>query len=112
MTTRIININDGKPYNIDIGRSQKRFHYGNPFSHRDYDGVIKVSNRTEAIRAFKDWLLGIRYEYVEQGRRQWILENMEKDLKGKVLGCWCKPKSCHGDIYIELLSDGNMEKYL
>ena len=25
-------------------------------------------------------------------------------LKGKTLGCWCKPEGCHGDIIIEMLS--------
>jgi hypothetical protein len=24
-------------------------------------------------------------------------------LKGKVLGCFCKPKECHGDILVELV---------
>lgn len=24
-------------------------------------------------------------------------------LKGKVLGCWCKPEPCHGDILVELI---------
>lgn len=27
-------------------------------------------------------------------------------LKGKKLGCWCKPECCHGDILLELI-----EKY-
>lgn len=25
------------------------------------------------------------------------------ELKGKTLGCWCKPDSCHGDILVKLL---------
>jgi hypothetical protein len=25
-------------------------------------------------------------------------------LKGKVLGCWCKPNKCHGDIIISKLN--------
>jgi len=24
-------------------------------------------------------------------------------LRGKVLGCWCKPKACHGDVLVELV---------
>lgn len=24
-------------------------------------------------------------------------------LKGKVLGCWCKPLACHGDVIVEYL---------
>lgn len=25
------------------------------------------------------------------------------ELKGKTLGCWCKPECCHGDVLINLL---------
>jgi hypothetical protein len=24
-------------------------------------------------------------------------------LKGKVLGCWCHPQECHGDVLVELI---------
>ena len=24
------------------------------------------------------------------------------ELKGKVLGCWCAPEGCHGDVLAEL----------
>lgn len=27
-----------------------------------------------------------------------------EELRGKTLGCWCKPEACHGDILIELLN--------
>jgi len=27
-------------------------------------------------------------------------------LKGCLLGCWCKPKACHGDIIVEYLEKG------
>jgi hypothetical protein len=26
-----------------------------------------------------------------------------RELKGKELGCWCKPNKCHGDILLELI---------
>lgn len=25
-------------------------------------------------------------------------------LKGKTLGCWCKPEACHGDVLVELVT--------
>jgi hypothetical protein len=25
-------------------------------------------------------------------------------LRGKVLGCWCKPKACHGDVLVNMLN--------
>jgi hypothetical protein len=39
--------------------------------------------------------------------RQYIESNHNlvaklKDLDGKILGCWCKPHRCHGDVLIEL----------
>ncbi len=26
-------------------------------------------------------------------------------LKGKNLGCWCKPEGCHGDVLIKILEE-------
>lgn len=26
-------------------------------------------------------------------------------LRGKHLGCWCKPKECHGDILVKILKE-------
>lgn len=26
-------------------------------------------------------------------------------LKGKRLGCWCKPKECHGDVLVRLIKE-------
>ena len=41
--------------------------------------------------------------------RQYLLGQPEllaalPELMGKVLGCWCLPKPCHGGVLIELLS--------
>jgi hypothetical protein len=44
--------------------------------------------------------------------KTYIKEKLQKDnnlvkellqLKGKKLGCWCKPECCHGDIIIEMI---------
>lgn len=26
-------------------------------------------------------------------------------LKGKTLGCWCKPEACHGDVLIRIINE-------
>jgi hypothetical protein len=31
-----------------------------------------------------------------------MLNNLIK-MRGKTLGCWCKPEKCHGDILVEIL---------
>lgn len=41
---------------------------------------------------------------------QYIRSNKEllsklHELKGKELGCWCKPLACHGDILIKLIKE-------
>lgn len=33
------------------------------------------------------------------------LYNSLEELRGKELGCWCKPTKCHGDILLRLLGD-------
>ena len=27
------------------------------------------------------------------------------ELSGKTLGCWCKPKRCHGDVLVKLWTE-------
>jgi hypothetical protein len=33
----------------------------------------------------------------------WLWYNRLKELKGKNLVCYCKPKACHGDVLEELM---------
>jgi len=45
--------------------------------------------------------------------RKFITQKIDQDpetynleeLRGKVLGCWCKPGFCHGDVLIELMEE-------
>jgi len=32
------------------------------------------------------------------------------ELDGKILGCWCKPKHCHGDELIRCLNAIRVQK--
>ena len=52
---------------------------------------------------------GTRENVIEK-YRQYLLNNKElmndlKELKGKVLGCWCFLKPCHGDVLAELANN-------
>lgn len=31
-----------------------------------------------------------------------LIAKAKKELKGKILGCWCSPKDCHGRILAEI----------
>jgi hypothetical protein len=33
------------------------------------------------------------------------------ELEGKTLGCFCKPKPCHGDVLLELLSQKKLKGF-
>ena|SRR5579859_2329756 len=79
-------------YDVYIGRPSK---WGNPFTHKDgTTAQIKVSSREEAVQKYREWLL----------QQENLLQDLH-ELKGKVLGCWCKPLSCHGDILLELANE-------
>lgn len=28
-----------------------------------------------------------------------------RELRGKTLGCWCKPKACHGNVLLKLVGE-------
>jgi hypothetical protein len=101
--TNVVNLKKSK-YDVYIGRSNKdKFHYGNPFTYLKSDTLAKVvvDTREESIKCYRDWLLGNGWGSVEPERRLWILQNLKK-LKGRTLGCFCKPLDCHGDVLAEL----------
>jgi hypothetical protein len=84
-------------YDVYIGRGWKS-NWGNPFSHKqDTKALVQVASREEAVARYRSWLLGDTDKDLAQDQRKWILENLHT-LRGKVLGCWCAPKACHGDV--------------
>lgn len=95
---KVVNINSDK-YDIYIGRPSK---WGNPFSHLD-DSIaeFKVETRSEAIKKYREYILSTPE-----------LLNSLHELDGKILGCHCKPLSCHGDILIELRTQQISEELL
>lgn len=94
---KIVHVNK-EPYDIYIGRHPDPVigKWGNPYTHRTNESKAKfvVPTRKEAIELYRDWILF--------GDGQHLLHDLH-ELKGKTLGCWCKPKSCHGDILKQLV---------
>ena len=79
-------------YDVYIGRPSK---WGNPFSHKEgTKAEFKVASRFEAVKSYLFW--------ITMGEGQHLLEDLH-ELEGKVLGCWCSPKMCHGDVLLWLL---------
>jgi len=85
-------------YDIYIGRKKSKYHFGNPFE------IGKDGSRKDVIKKFRLWITKKAYHDIEPQRRDWIIDNMHT-LKGRILGCWCSPQECHGDVYVELLGE-------
>lgn len=97
---RVVNINQ-EDYDVFIGRGSK---WGNPFTHITDKPTLAdtiVESREEAIEKYREYILG----------NQALMGSLD-ELEGKVLGCYCKPKSCHGDILLELLTKRKLQKLL
>jgi len=82
-------------YDVYIGRPSK---WGNPYSHiSDTLAKFKVDSREEAIKAYRDW--------INQPEQAWLKKDAKEELRGKVLGCWCYPRPCHGDVLLEIANE-------
>lgn len=69
-------------YDVFIGRGSA---WGNPF-------VIGVDGtREEVIEKYRALI-----------KERGLEERIKKELKGKVLGCFCSPLPCHGDVLAEI----------
>lgn len=72
-------------YDIYIGRGSQ---WGNPFV------IGEDGDRDEVIAKYEEWI-----------RRQSHLLLKLPELIGCRLGCFCKPKACHGDVLIKLMKE-------
>lgn len=73
-----------EPYDVYVGRPSK---WGNPFH------IVAKRTRREVIEMYREWLLS----EIKAGRL-----DPKRELRGKVLGCWCSPLPCHGDVLLEI----------
>lgn len=75
-------------HDIYIGRPSQ---WGNPFSHLPAGTLARYITKTreDAIEQYAKWILK-----PEQAKLRALIPG----LKGKKLGCWCHPKTCHGDV--------------
>ena len=66
-------------YDVYIGRPGK---WGNPFE------IGRDGDREEVVKKYEEYLLASP-----------LIQEVSQ-LKGKILGCWCSPKKCHGDVLL------------
>lgn len=73
------------PYDVYIGRPSK---WGNPF---------RNSNKFLAVTTYRNWLCTERAD---------LLRDAKTELRGKILGCWCKPGNiCHGLVLAQIANE-------
>ena len=89
MTTKVVNVRTGEYFDIFIGRGRDSL-LGNPFK------IGRDGNRQEVIEKFRPYF----YERLERDPEY---KAKVLSLKGRVVGCFCKPNPCHGDVYVEYL---------
>lgn len=88
--TKVVNIYK-EPYDTYIGRPSA---WGNPFSTQASSlAEYRVKDRETAIRLYREYAIA-KLEL----EPKWL-----EPLRGKTLGCFCKPQGCHGDVIVELL---------
>lgn len=81
MTVRVVN-KYKEPYDVYIGRGSI---WGNPYK------LTSEDNRNKVIEEYRKHL----WEQLKTGD---ITKQDLLALDGKTLGCFCKPKKCHGDV--------------
>lgn len=85
---KVVNLRTDK-YTHYIGRGSV---FGNPFK------IGKDGNREEVIKKF------------ERYAREYVINIIASIPKNAILGCYCKPKACHGDVIIKIWKELHNEK--
>lgn len=74
---KIVNLNN-EPYDVYIGRGSK---WGNPFK------IGPDGTRLQVIEKYEKWI----------ENQPGLLASLH-ELDDKILGCYCSPLPCHGDV--------------
>ena len=86
------------PNNVYIGRGRIVFIDGMRFPKEDsiwanHFKIDKDNTREQVLEKYREYL-----------KKDDYLMGKLHELRGKRLGCWCKPEACHGDILLELIN--------
>ncbi len=63
--------------------------------------IDKDGNREEVLIKYEEYIRE-KLKGAEAGKDPIFKDELMK-LKGKNLGCWCKPEKCHGDILLKFI---------
>lgn len=90
---KVVHCKSGEPYDIYVGRGSK---WGNPYSHQEgTTAKWVVETREDAIRLYEEWLRA----------QPELMAAVKKELKSKILGCFCAPLACHGSVLLKIANE-------
>ena len=72
--------------------------WANPFT-------VKKYGREKSLELYREWIKTGVNPVNGKRRKEGPLVSEIEELRGKTLGCWCKPETCHGDVLLELLAE-------
>jgi hypothetical protein len=88
----VVHVNEDR-FDVYIGRPSK---WGNPYSHlAGTKAHWRVASREEAVLMYARWLKD----------NPGLIAEAKKELRGKVLGCWCAPQLCHGEVLARVANE-------
>ena len=83
--TTVVHVNRSG-FDVYIGRPSV---FGNPFV------IGKDGTREEVIEKYRQYILS----------HPALLKKIIVELKGKILGCFCHPLPCHGDVIAQICDE-------
>ena len=92
--TTVVNIKKEK-CDVYIGRGSI---FGNPYE------IGKDGTREEVIERYRIWFGHLL-------KSSWFRDTLDS-MRGAVLGCYCKPKKCHGTVILKYFADCNDGKMI
>ena len=99
LVTRVVNLHH-RPYDVYIGRAGHGLdgYFGNPIRIGSRCQVCGDSHgREQTIACYHQY-------FIERIQRDAQFRTRVHGLRGKTLGCFCKPRPCHGDVIAEYLN--------
>lgn len=91
--TDLVNVSRYDGSKSEICMIDRNTQFGNPFRLEDDGGDY---TREESVEAYREW-------FKEKIKSDPEFREAVENLKGETLGCWCKPKPCHGDVILDYL---------
>lgn len=97
--TKVVNLRHAD-YDVYIGRAGRGHdgYFGNPYAIGHHCQRCKRPHPTPSST-----LLCYREYFYERITKDPEFYRRIIELKGKTLGCFCKPGDCHGDVIVEFL---------